>query len=758
MTKFIFHIYPLLNKAKRCLSLLFVFAIILTTNILSAQTEPLVTGMLSNAAIKTNAVLTVSDAKFIKQKSSILATKLVNNTIIFEINEASTARLPNKFTYRLDLVIDSKDINNQKLTSIKQTVVLDYDATSSRTALRQVINLQARHELKITVVKTTYTSSDFANISFINNTSPMIVPPKFNLYAAIAIERVMLFPCTNKIKLLTPTDSILDIKIQKVERKKLAWQEMQNANEYDVEWTFYDDKSQLLSSGISYPDFDFIFKNNATRITTTKLMYPITLVYPAGRIFYRIRGVHYAANGQREVTAWTSDGLSARRISAFPNQFTVTGHDTNWNWQTQQVFAEEGKQTQSLKYFDASLRERQTQALSNATQTVVVGETIYDAQGRPVVKVMPAPMPTPSLGYIEGLSKSKTPKIGKSSQSLVPTDFNDYSRLDFINGINDCTAVTEGMKTNVSKGAANYFSPDNPLSTNAENQYTPNAEEHPFSVTEFMPDATGRIRRQSGVGKDFKLGSGHETRYFYAKPSQEELDRLFGIDVGSDTTYLKNMVIDGNGQASVSYIDAHGRTIATALAGETTENLDKLTSLPAAPDMMTKDLLNNFVQGESLVSSYTLPIHTEGVHTINYLINKSNLKVDNLCPSIPTCLTVSYFDNISLSGNPIMVRNETSINNDWGSGPTNVPGLAENLFSIRYESNIVAPVSGTYTFTATADDGIRLWINGVLVIDKWILQGPTAYSATYNFVANNSYAYIPHPSVVFSIIRQFRGF
>jgi len=37
--------------------------------------------------------------------------------------------------------------------------------------------------------------------------------------------------------------------------------------------------------------------------------------------------------------------------------------------------------------------------------------------------------------------------------------------------------------------------------------------------------------------------------------------------------------------------------------------------------------------------------------------------------------------------------------------------------------------TGWYTISTISDDGVRLYIGGVLVIDKWILQAPTSYEA-----------------------------
>ena len=41
----------------------------------------------------------------------------------------------------------------------------------------------------------------------------------------------------------------------------------------------------------------------------------------------------------------------------------------------------------------------------------------------------------------------------------------------------------------------------------------------------------------------------------------------------------------------------------------------------------------------------------------------------------------------------------------------------------------MALTAGTYAFTVTADDGVRLYVDGSLVIDRWVDQGATTYTA-----------------------------
>jgi hypothetical protein len=87
----------------------------------------------------------------------------------------------------------------------------------------------------------------------------------------------------------------------------------------------------------------------------------------------------------------------------------------------------------------------------------------------------------------------------------------------------------------------------------------------------------------------------------------------------------------------------------------------------------------------------------------------------------------SYWNNTTLSGNPVLVREEANIDYDWGSNAP-APGVTADQFSARWTRYIdVTP--GTYQFTATSDDGIRIWVDGTLILDKWAVHPPETYTA-----------------------------
>jgi hypothetical protein len=76
-----------------------------------------------------------------------------------------------------------------------------------------------------------------------------------------------------------------------------------------------------------------------------------------------------------------------------------------------------------------------------------------------------------------------------------------------------------------------------------------------------------------------------------------------------------------------------------------------------------------------------------------------------------------YWSNRTLSGDPRLVRNDENIDFAWGSGSP-APGLPADNFSVRW-SREVDFETGIYRFRAQADDGIRFFLDGNLLIDEW---------------------------------------
>jgi len=88
------------------------------------------------------------------------------------------------------------------------------------------------------------------------------------------------------------------------------------------------------------------------------------------------------------------------------------------------------------------------------------------------------------------------------------------------------------------------------------------------------------------------------------------------------------------------------------------------------------------------------------------------------------CWNADYFSNRDLSGPVTLNRCDPDINFNW-TGTSPAPGtLNQYNFSARW-TRVFYMNYGTYRVTTTADDGVRVWIDGVLVIDNWGIHPAT---------------------------------
>lgn len=97
-----------------------------------------------------------------------------------------------------------------------------------------------------------------------------------------------------------------------------------------------------------------------------------------------------------------------------------------------------------------------------------------------------------------------------------------------------------------------------------------------------------------------------------------------------------------------------------------------------------------------------------------------------------------YFSTISMT-NLTLTRIDPQVNFQWGTGAPD-PSMAVDYFSVCWTGFLTPEQSGDYTLYVTSDDGIRLWVDGVMLVDEWRGQAPTEYSAAVTLTAGN-----PHP-------------
>lgn len=614
---------------------------------------------------------TVTDAVFIDPglKPNQTAFK-VRNLITFKVNEAANLVIPDAFTVELSFKVYFTRDNGSPSGVLDSTALITLNINYNKNgfySFKAIHTFTGGHIAQLVIKDIQVTGGMLANLANV-----LMVENE------ILINREFNFSCTNNaVQAINRNEASVTTKGE----LQVYWAPERAADEYDLEWAYIDQSATAnykLDADTSKFDPRKLFGQNATRVSLKTPAYYIPLLYDNnGYLFYRVRSVQVKSNGQRIEANWSSQYTNGL------GQYAFAGHENSLNWQATTSYAEDGKRKSVVQYFDGSLRGRQTVTKDNTTDTTIVAESFYDHQGRAVIQVLPSPSLSSIIKY--------TPNYNS------PLNGSEYSKSLYDGLLTDSCYCKEGApKMDSTKGTAGYYSPANQNAGNGYHKYIPDSKGYPFTETRYTPDNTGRIALQSGIGADQQIGKmdtdrfTHETKYYYGGADQEELDALFGTEVGKASHYFKNMVRDANGQYSVSYVDMHGRTIATALAGKPTSKLDTLVSNKS--QMVTKRLLdstNNIVKGTAIQAAKGLIVTKAGNHRFMYSLLPDSINIAD-CDTIPVCYDCLYdleiritddCSNATLPGGQSIIFTATNLSYDTAcNANTPFPGIDSSVF------------------------------------------------------------------------------
>jgi len=99
-----------------------------------------------------------------------------------------------------------------------------------------------------------------------------------------------------------------------------------------------------------------------------------------------------------------------------------------------------------------------------------------------------------------------------------------------------------------------------------------------------------------------------------------------------------------------------------------------------------------------------------------------------------------YFNNTNFTS-LAHTRVDPQINFDWGTGSPHA-SVGADTFSVRWSGVLLVPQSGNYTFSALTSDGVRLYINGNLVIDRFVDQSTRWTDSSPVYLTAGQYAEI----------------
>ena len=417
-------------------------------------------------------------------------------------------------------------------------------------------------------------------------------------------------------------------------RVNLYWPFVFGAEEYELQIAFIDDQTDVD------PTPEEIFENSIS-IFTSNTWYTPEVIYPKGDVHFRIRAIGRYIYGvgddysKIKYSRWSPSKI----LHIINNDF-----EEDYNWELSQTFAEDGKRKSIITYYDQSLRSRQVISNLSTEDAALVAENKYDYEGRAALTILPSP---PNTGRGGGLDDKLFYKNNNS------TDFpgGGFNRIAFDESYEkehfDKNGFADPLGINTNLGTAGYYSQLHPEG-GIHDELVPKAKGFPFTQTRYSRDGTGRVIAQGGVGPDFQIGSGHETRYFYGSANSTELERLFGPNVGDATHYKKNVVVDPNGQVNVSYIDQAGRVIATAMADDAPDQLEPIYGSDEAN--LTVNLDDRHVidlENRKSTLDYTIIFATDKIPAIGYsftydLTGANQLITNPFDPVQVACETCKY--------------------------------------------------------------------------------------------------------------------
>ncbi|MBW1298310.1 RHS repeat domain-containing protein [Aquimarina litoralis] len=260
-----------------------------------------------------------------------------------------------------------------------------------------------------------------------------------------------------------------------------------------------------------------------------------------------------------------ADAFPPRVLSCTYSQqgFSITGDsygpfavtDTNKNWVSVNTFGITENPVgnivdASVSYYDDLGKPTQSQSFDKKEKKIWASEIRYDAQGRPAISTLTAPIETtPRFSYKDGFIK----KTGNANFNI-----SDYEKED----IENPTPVTNQENT-----LGWYYS-----NSNNSDPYQ-DITDRPYSRTiysELNPGTTLKTVGGNKMDNEWKQG------YVFSMPAGQELSQsdAFGETKYNNYKIVKTVSRDVHGVETVVFTNTDGRTLAAARSGNEEGGID----------------------------------------------------------------------------------------------------------------------------------------------------------------------------------------
>jgi RHS repeat-associated protein len=228
-----------------------------------------------------------------------------------------------------------------------------------------------------------------------------------------------------------------------------------------------------------------------------------------------------------------------------------------------------------------------------------------------------------------------------------------------------------------------------------------------FSKNAGGPTSSSRARiKLIGTGTAANLiGGGRST------DSENLLDvQATGTALAASTWYHVAGVIDYTGKTVKLYVNgSQAASGTTSFASNTTPDTASSSAALGAEEDGSAGFFNGMLDE---VRVYSRALSAD--------------EIAGLAGGTGTGLAAVYYDNMDWTGTFIQ-RTDATINFNWGTGSPDA-AIGADTFSAVWTGQVQPQYSETYTFYTNTDDGVRLWVNGQLLVDFPQDQAPTERS------------------------------
>jgi hypothetical protein len=415
---------------------------LLLTNVAFAKQIPTVTGLLKSIPTVTTIVLGDSVTTSVAAAAGSIDYN-IRNTVTLKYDQFTDTFFINPATVEVKMRVRQWDALNNLINTTTMKMRVGINGKYNTPMLEQYMQ-KLYNGYKVCMI---------LDSVWVNGTAVSSLPRYVAIESDIDMNRYYNFSLPGNTGLSGLSVSSIALDCDTIDDEiEFSWTPNIRAEEYQVEWAYvnnYDASGLGTTYGASQVSVDF--RNNSTRITTYNNSFKVTSLYNKGYIAFRARAVgrDYLNPDKYIYGPWsiTNDQPVVSSLTSGTDYYTITSeHEKKKNWQYSATYAEEGKKKEVINYFDGSLHNRQTVTKSNSDKNVIVGETLYDYQGRPAINVLPVPV-APSI--------CTEPAIKYYIKFNVDDTNNVYSKNDFDLDGGSCVSAVAPMDT--VSGASQYY-------------------------------------------------------------------------------------------------------------------------------------------------------------------------------------------------------------------------------------------------------------------------------------------------------------